>query len=520
MPVPQIPLKQQNIPILTPEKTNILDKNLGSSGTDIKNANSQELKPPNLIYPLPFRPNPNTMIDKSGPPPPSLVSNTLSQPQNFVSSAPVQVPVNKPPVSPLKTEINPSPSLFMKSSSNNKEFSQSESQSKDIFPPSLLSKPQMPAIIDRNILTNQPDVNSKVSGSPIVKNPEVMVEDMKTQGNNYKNQEIPSSRNISSKPPPLKFKSQNQSLQLDPENDQKINQNPQLISKTQNFDMPSTKFDNKNLTSNINKNPQNNPEYTFSSNNSLTLPSEDQKGPDFESNSSISPNNSGILVIGRDINSLSLQYLDIKVCFICKSNKCLITLKCEHVLCENCLQKNIENTAEMQIFHSEKVKIRPLCPSCKKPIYEKLFIETSYYKNIISKYTERYINVLFGTKMCFSCKKIYSLTRFFKTPNCQHQCKECVATEINLSKTKCPFCPEIYDIESLKNTRQKCSCCKEDKFYVIDCIFSICKEHYHCLKCLQIALCSRKCGKCERNVGKEDYCRVYKRLRRFREQFT
>ncbi|OMJ85477.1 hypothetical protein SteCoe_13162 [Stentor coeruleus] len=60
IPAPQIPLKQQNIPILIPEKTNILDKNLGSSGTDIKNANSQELKPPIFAHPLPFRPNPNT----------------------------------------------------------------------------------------------------------------------------------------------------------------------------------------------------------------------------------------------------------------------------------------------------------------------------------------------------------------------------------------------------------------------------------------------------------------------------
>lgn len=543
---PQIPSAQPDFTKFPREKTENVEKSPMNFEKDIKKSFDENMKPPSLLQPLPFKTNSNAVIDKNGPLPPNLAPKILPPPR----------PSQPPPLNPSgiilgnpwQLGTNPPPSLLPKTNNNNdKLFFQPVPQPSNNLPPSLLTFKNETPILNPIIPSSQPCLISRVPAFPIEKIPVAMTQELKTQANDYKNPpgqeknlQPPPIKKESLKPPPLIIKSLNSSLQLDPDkvnkisekpqtankisqnfqSDNEISQNPQSDSKMHNPYMPKPKTDIQNLTPNNQKPPYQMGEIFFSNNNSLDLLPENQKAPDFESNSSISQNNSDVLVIGRDINSLTLQCLDIKVCFLCKSNKNIIDLKCEHFLCENCLQKTVENAAEKHFFYSEKLKIPPLCPCCGRKIHQELFVNFSYYKNIIAKGIERYRNAIFGIKTCFSCKKAYTLTRFFKKPKCQHQCKECVATEINLAKEKCPFCPEKYDSVDLMNARERCSCCMEEKSYVKDCVFSICNEHYHCLRCLQIALCSRKCRKCDRNVSKDDYFRVFQRLKRFREQFN
>lgn len=257
----------------------------------------------------------------------------------------------------------------------------------------------------------------------------------------------------------------------------------------------------------------NNPEAKPQLNLIVTSPLEEEKNLDFCSNQTISDDNTSVNARDKDLESVNQVIIDVQKCCHCGENKNEEVLKCGHILCKECIQDSVENAVPKQIYYSRNSKIHPKCLSCSKDIDEIFFVNENYYKKLKNDHIDRYMQLISGAKKCLGCKNYYPLKGFFDEDICKHLCKDCLSIEIVLSKEKCSYCLCKYDLDKIKNYKEKCSCCLKEKIYIEDYVFSLCKGHSHCFDCAKQAVKEKSCCKCKESIGQKDLIRTLKRLK-------
>ena len=152
----------------------------------------------------------------------------------------------------------------------------------------------------------------------------------------------------------------------------------------------------------------------------------------------------------RNGNSNGINYPQAVVinCLVCKCEEDVVSLKCNHQICKNCLKKKVEEVLKEQVFigsSSSRYRIIVKCPSCGKFIEEKIYSTCPGVKEMIKWHSDRCNRIIRNYIKCLGCIKEYRQERFLKQDRCRHLCKDCLLEKIELGIKQCEFCKRNYD---------------------------------------------------------------------------
>ncbi|OMJ87821.1 hypothetical protein SteCoe_10385 [Stentor coeruleus] len=148
-------------------------------------------------------------------------------------------------------------------------------------------------------------------------------------------------------------------------------------------------------------------------------------------------------------------------------------LPCDHIFCLSCCGSNINSL---------------YCPKCKIPI--------SCYNFTLKAYP------------CLSCKQIKT-----QRTSCIHYCYTCLNRKIlRKGSYNCVLCPKFFDFNEFYEENMLIIRCKICQNECKD-FFETCDGCFYCRDCFRKTLKDRKCGVCEREIGKKEFSKMRKMLK-------
>ena len=185
--------------------------------------------------------------------------------------------------------------------------------------------------------------------------------------------------------------------------------------------------------------------------------------------------NENKILVDDIINSL--------LCDLCQESIPDSVLDCGHSLCENCIEKVVENSK-----NTSKLQ----CAKCQQEIYP-INISSQFAKQWYEDHEK-------NEGVCYTCK-----AKTFEKRACGHYCDECICNKFRKGHMTCEVCSiKIVMPDELFSLEVQCKACKNDVFLLGDYAKTICGNHVHCYFCLKKVLETRQCQACSEEISEKE----------------